>query len=89
MAPNRRGAAPAGDADGEGMVSKAEVEARGTGTTEEELDSYDFTRPWRSEARVFFTGEPRLLRAPPARPSPLGRLRTLAPRTTPTTSRTR
>ena len=59
MAPNRRGAPPTQAAEVEGMISKAEVEARGSGT-KEDRDSYDCSRPWQSELRVFFTGGPRL-----------------------------
>lgn len=61
MAPNKRGAPPkaASDVADGGVISKAEVEARGAGTAEDR-DTYDFTKPWASEKRVFFTGNTHL-----------------------------
>lgn len=47
-------AAPHDYASG-GVISKEEVEARGSGT-KEAGDTYDSARRWRSELRIFFTG---------------------------------
>lgn len=52
MAPNKRGAA-AGTATS--MISKREIEARGSGT-KDDVDTYDSNRVIWSEIRVFFTG---------------------------------
>jgi adenosylcobinamide-GDP ribazoletransferase len=47
----------------EGMITKAEVEARGRGTRENS-DSYDASKYWKSEYRVFWTGVLFLTRLP-------------------------
>jgi len=52
MAPNKRGAA-AGTTPS--MISKREIEARGSGT-KDDVDTYDSNRVIWSEIRVFFTG---------------------------------